>query len=218
MSPAPDPFQHEVARIALAVAGRHGFALAGGQALIAHGIGARPTEDVDLFTDLDGGVTAAAELVHATLLDAGFQVETIAEPTELDDAFYGFEHDMTEFEVRRDDRTVRLQLVRFARSASPIVLDVGPVLHLDDVIGTKVAAMVTRAQPRDYIDVAAALRRYSRNDLVDLARRADPALTDEEFQDALQRLDRLPDTVFALYRLTPAEIHDLRHAFSEWPR
>lgn len=218
MSPAPDPFQHEVARIALAVAGRHGFALAGGQALIAHGIGARPTEDVDLFTDLDGGVTAAAELVHATLLDAGFQVETIAEPTELDDVFYGFEHDMTEFEVRRDDRTVRLQLVRFARSASPIVLDVGPVLHLDDVIGTKVAAMVTRAQPRDYIDVAAALRRYSRNDLVDLARRADLALTDEEFQDALQRLDRLPDTVFALYRLTPAEIHDLRHAFSEWPR
>ncbi len=173
---------------------------------------------MDLFTDLDGGVTAAAELVHATLLDAGFQVETIAEPTELDDVFYGFEHDMTEFEVRRDDRTVRLQLVRFARSASPIVLDVGPVLHLDDVIGTKVAAMVTRAQPRDYIDVAAALRRYSRNDLVDLARRADPALTDEEFQDALQRLDRLPDTVFALYRLTPAEIHDLRHAFSEWPR
>ncbi|WDP97808.1 nucleotidyl transferase AbiEii/AbiGii toxin family protein [Micromonospora chalcea] len=218
MSPAPDPFQHEVARIALAVAGRHGFALAGGQALIAHGIGARPTEDVDLFTDLDGGVTAAAELVHATLLDAGFQVETIAEPTELDDVFYGFEHDMTEFEVRRDDRTVRLQLVRFARSASPIVLDVGPVLHLDDVIGTKVAAMVTRAQPRDYIDVAAALRRYSRNDLVDLARRADPALTDEEFQDALQRLDRLPDTVFVLYRLTPAEIHDLRHTFSEWPR
>ncbi|MET9297760.1 hypothetical protein ABZX66_00405 [Micromonospora aurantiaca] len=171
MSPAPDPFQHEVARIALAVAGRHGFALAGGQALIAHGIGARPTEDVDLFTDVDGGVTAAAGLVHATLLDAGFQVDTIAEPTEL-----------------------------------------------DDVIGTKVAAMVTRAQPRDYIDVAAALGRYSRSDLVDLALRADPALTDEEFQDALQRLDRLPDTVFALYRLTPAEIRDLRHAFSDWPR
>ncbi|MFY1657723.1 nucleotidyl transferase AbiEii/AbiGii toxin family protein [Micromonospora sp. WMMD1274] len=125
---------------------------------------------------------------------------------------------MTEFEVRRDDQTVRLQLVRFARSASPIVLDVGPVLHLDDVIGTKVAAMVTRAQPRDYIDVAAALGRYSRNDLLGLARRADPALTDEEFQDALQRLDRLPDTVFALYRLTPDQIRDLRSAFSDWPR
>ncbi|KAB1103921.1 MULTISPECIES: hypothetical protein [Micromonospora] len=80
------------------------------------------------------------------------------------------------------------------------------------------AAMVTRAQPRDYIDVAAALGRYSRNDLVDLARRADPALTDEEFQDSLQRLDRLPDTVFTLYRLAPAEIRNLRHAFSDWPR
>ncbi|MGV9373494.1 hypothetical protein [Micromonospora tulbaghiae] len=78
--------------------------------------------------------------------------------------------------------------------------------------------MVTRAQPRDYIDVAAALGRYSRNDLLGLARRADPALTDEEFQDALQRLDHLPDTVFALYRLTPDQIRDLRRACSDWPR
>ncbi|WFE40346.1 nucleotidyl transferase AbiEii/AbiGii toxin family protein [Micromonospora sp. WMMD998] len=55
----PDPFQHEVASLALAAAAGHGFALAGGQALIAHGIGARPTEDIDLFTDTDGGVTPA---------------------------------------------------------------------------------------------------------------------------------------------------------------
>lgn len=218
MPPTPDPFQHDVARIALAVASCHGFALAGGQALIAHGIGTRPTEDVDLFTDVGGGVAAAAELVRAALLGAGFQVETIADPTELDEIFYGFDQDMTEFEVHRDDQAVRLQLVRFARTTSPVTLDVGPVLHLDDVIGTKVAAMITRAQPRDYIDVAAALNRYTRADLITLGRRADPDLTDDEIHDAIRRLDRLPDTVFALYRLSPTQIRALRSAFADWPR
>jgi hypothetical protein len=48
---APGPFQVEVARLALAAAREHGFALAGGHALIAHGIVSRPTIDVDLFTD-----------------------------------------------------------------------------------------------------------------------------------------------------------------------
>ncbi|MEU7935279.1 MULTISPECIES: nucleotidyl transferase AbiEii/AbiGii toxin family protein [Micromonospora] len=218
MPPTPDPFQQDVARIALTAASRHGFALAGGQALIAHGIGARPTEDVDLFTDVDGGVTAASELVRDALTDAGLQVDAIPETTELDDVFYGFEHDMIEFEVHRDERAVRLQLVRFARSNNPVTLDIGPVLHLDDVIGTKVAAMVTRAQPRDYIDVAAALTRYTRNDLIALARRADPALDDDEIHDAMRRLDRLPDAVFALYRLTQAQVEAVRSAFADWPR
>jgi Nucleotidyl transferase AbiEii toxin, Type IV TA system len=51
-----DDFQAEVARIALAVAGPHGFALAGGGALVAHGIVSRATEDIDLFTNIDHGV------------------------------------------------------------------------------------------------------------------------------------------------------------------
>ncbi|MGW5667704.1 nucleotidyl transferase AbiEii/AbiGii toxin family protein [Micromonospora sp. NPDC003776] len=216
--PAPDPFQLDVTRIALAAARQHGFALAGGQALIAHGIGARPTEDIDLFTDVTGGVTAAARLVCDTLVDAGLDVETIPDPTELDDIFYGFDQDMTEFEVRRGAQAVRLQLVRFARTNSPVLLDIGPVLHLDDVIGTKVAAMITRAQPRDYIDVAAVLDRYSREDLISLGRRADPALADDEVREAMQRLDRLPDAVFALYRLTPDQIRGIHRAFADWPR
>ncbi|MEO3777565.1 nucleotidyl transferase AbiEii/AbiGii toxin family protein [Micromonospora sp. B11E3] len=216
--PATDLFQIEVARLALVVARQHGFALAGGQALIAHGLGARPTEDIDLFTDVNGGVTAAAGLVRRALLDAGLDVETIPDPTELDDVFYGFDHDMTEFEVRRGEQAVRLQLVRFARGNSPVLLDIGPVLHLDDVIGTKVAAMVTRAQPRDYIDIAVALHRFSRDDLIALGRRADPALTDEEFHEAMQRLDRLPEAVFALYRFTPDQVRGLRAAFADWPR
>jgi hypothetical protein len=201
MPHVPDPFQHEVTRIALAA----------GQALSAHGLGAPPTEDIDLFTDTEGGVTAASELVRDALCDAGLQVESMSDPSELDEVFYGFDQDMVEFEVHRD-----AQAVRFDRFSTPVVLDIGPVLHLDDVVGTKVAAMITRAQPRDYIDVAAVLDRYDRQNLIALARNADPDITDDEIHDAIRRLDGLPDTVFALYRLTPAQINEVRAAFNDW--
>lgn len=45
-----DPGHLRLAEIGLRVAGRYGFALAGGYAVQAHGILERPSEDVDLFT------------------------------------------------------------------------------------------------------------------------------------------------------------------------
>src|SRR5260370_21101627 len=65
----------EVATIALRAAARHGFALAGGCALIAHGVIDRPTAAVDLFTDDEHGVQAAADAVEASLRAPGFDAE-----------------------------------------------------------------------------------------------------------------------------------------------
>jgi hypothetical protein len=62
-----------VAAVALAAAAEHGFALGGGNALLAHGIISRPTQDVDLFTDQEHGVQAAADAVQAALRRAGFE-------------------------------------------------------------------------------------------------------------------------------------------------
>lgn len=217
--PEPDPFQAEVARLSLEASRALGFALAGGHALIAHGVIARPTEDVDLFTDHDRVVHAAAEAVAAALTQAGLTVEVIRGASDLGDVFDGLDEDLVELEVHRGENTVRLQLVRFDRHHPPVTMAVGPVLHLDDVIGTKVAAMVTRAQPRDFIDVGALLPSHQPGQLVDLGRQADPALTDEEFADAMRRLDRLDDSVFEqLYGLTPDQIAELRSRFTAWPR
>jgi hypothetical protein len=122
---APGPFQVEVARLALAAAREHGFALAGGHALIAHGIVMRPTIDVDLFTDQATGVRAAAESVATALEEAGLTVEIIEDESDLGDLFDGFESDMVEYEVRQGERTVRLQLVRFDRSRRPVAMEIG---------------------------------------------------------------------------------------------
>ena len=81
--------QREVAIIALRAAARNGFALAGGNALIAHGIIDRPTDDVDLFSDQETGVAAAADAVESALAEAGFLAERRDRPGGLEDVFEG---------------------------------------------------------------------------------------------------------------------------------
>jgi hypothetical protein len=145
-----------VAAIALGAAAKHGFALGGGNALIAHGIIDRLTEDVDLFT------------------------------------------------VDRDRR--------------PIMMDFGPVLDLEDVLGGKVCALASRAYERDFVDTAAALDRYSVDQLIAFAKRLDPGLTDQDFADAGRRLDQLSDREFAAIGRTVEDVARLRERFAAWPR
>lgn len=81
-----NPFHHELARIGLRVADRYGFALAGGYAVQAHGFLARPSEDVDLFTSIDGQgefATAVAGVIGAyqeagLAVSVTFQTDTFA--------------------------------------------------------------------------------------------------------------------------------------------
>lgn len=214
-----DEFKARVAQVALRAAGDHGFALAGSNALAAHGIISRPTEDVDLFADRPGAVAAGAGLVAAALTEAGLTVIPVAETSDLADVFYGFDQEIAEYEVSGAGHVVRLQLVHFGRSRPAVMMDIGPVLHLDDLLGSKVAALATRAEARDYADVAAALATYGREHLIALARRAEPDLADEEFADAMQRLDGLDDAVFTRqYGFSTAQARDIRGAFATWPR
>ena len=92
-----DELHREVAAIALRAAARHGFALGGGNALIAHGIIDRPTDDVDLFSDQEAGVVAAADAVEAALRDAGFQAERQDKTGGLADIFEGMGEGLAEW-------------------------------------------------------------------------------------------------------------------------
>ena len=207
-------FHRDIARIALAVADKHGFVLGGGVAWLVNGLVQRPTEDVDLFTDSDDGVAAAAGEVSAALRAAGYSVAREA-PDEL---FAGMDDDLREFLVAGGDRALRLTLCRLDRHRAPVVMDVGPVMHLDDLVATKVAALVGRREVRDYIDVAAALERYPLARILDLARAADPAITDEDVADAGRYLDRLDDARFAVYGLGADAVARLRARLAGWPR
>ena len=55
--------------------------------MLAHEIIARPTQDVDLFTDQEHGVQAAAAAVQEALDAAGFEVERDDQDGDLADLF-----------------------------------------------------------------------------------------------------------------------------------
>jgi hypothetical protein len=214
-----DELHREVAAIALRAAARHGFALGGGNALIAHGIISRLTEDVDLFTDREAGVAAAADAVEAALRAAGYRAERQDKTAGLADIFPGMGEGLAEWIITAPGgRQMTVQLAYFDRDREPVTMDIGPVLDLQDVAGGKVCALASRAYERDYVDTAAALGRYSIEQLTGFARRLDPGLTDQDFADAGRRLDQLPDRMFARYGLGPQDVTRLRERFAAWPR
>jgi hypothetical protein len=73
-------------------------------------------------------------------------------------------------------------------------------------------------EPRDFVDTAAALGRYSVSQLIDFAQRLDPGLTRRDFTDAGRMLDQLDDEVFLRYGLSEADVGGLRKAMAAWPR
>jgi hypothetical protein len=203
----------------LRAAAKHGFALGGGNALIAHGIVDRPTEDVDLFTDEDDGVTAAAGAVEQAIQAAGFEAERQDTIGGLADVFYGMGDGLAEWIITEPGgRQMMLQMAYFDRDRRPVTMDVGPVLDLEDVVGSKVCALASRVEPRDFVDTAAALGRYSVDQLIGFARRLDAGLTDQEFADAGSLLDQLDDAVFARYGLSSQDVARLRERMAAWPR
>jgi Domain of unknown function (DUF1814). len=207
---AIDPFQADVARIALAAA-QHGFALAGGNALVAHGVVERPTEDVDLFTPEPGGPGAVAYVVRDALTQAGYQVDI----TRLPEAHQG---DSPGSKSPEEQRRCTSTWPRDWRQRPPVQLEVGPVLHLEDAVSSKTTALVTRREPRDFIDIAAALDRYGRAELMRLTFTRDRGLRVVDFPDTAQRLDQFTTVDFAEYDFDQAALDTLRARFADWPR
>jgi hypothetical protein len=217
---ALDHLHRQVAQVALRAAAKHGFALAGGNALLAYEVGNRPTQDVDLFTDQAGGVEAAAAGVQDALRAAGFRAERVDKTAGLTDVFgAGMGTGLAEWIVSAaDGRQMTLQMSYFDRGREPVSMDVGPVLDLEDVLGGKVNALASRVEPRDYVDTANALERYRPAQLISFGKRIDPGLRDEDYADAGRRLDKLGDRRFIAFGLSAAGIARLRERFAGWPR
>ena len=215
--PLSDEHRRVIA-VALAAAG-HGFALGGGNALLAHGMTTRPTQDVDLFTDQEDGVQAAGDAVESALLSAGFHVDRGDQAGELTDIFPGMGEGLAEWLLTSPQgEQTTLQMAYFTRTRDPIPTELGPVLAVEDVAGGKVCALASRVEPRDYLDTARLLERYTPAALIALARRLDPGLTARDFADAGRHLDDIDNDAFTRYGLDQNEIAAVREGFTVWPR
>jgi hypothetical protein len=206
-----EPRHERIAKVALGAGARYGLALAGGYAVQAHGMGARPSGDVDLFTnwqhrdefpELTTAVVAAldsAGYATSVLQRAGTFVRLmVTDPA--------------------DGVAEKVELSSDWRAYEPVHLGIGPVLHADDAIANKVCALFGRALPRDFLAVDAAITsgRYTRGLLLDLAAAADYGFDPLLFADALGVLTQITDAAFAEYRVPPDSVTQMRHRFADW--
>jgi hypothetical protein len=206
-----DPFHERLARTGLDAARRYGFALAGGYAVQAAGLLERPSDDVDLFTAWDRReefTAAVTAVVHAyrgdgLTVDIERQYDTFARLTVAD-----------------GHRVSKVELGVDWRANEPILMAVGPVLHLDDAVANKMSALYGRAFARDFIDIDAALQsgRYTHEALLNLAQRADRGFDRRIFADALGQASLLDPDDFAQYGVTGQALNDLRSRFAAWRR
>jgi hypothetical protein len=212
MAAGTPPIPRRLAQIGLRVGGPYGFALAGGHAIAAHGILERPSEDVDLFADWQRRAdfpTAVGEVIAAYRADGlvvqvDLRLDTFARLHVTDPG--------------QPDRQHRVELVANWRAQPPVQMDIGPVLHPDDVMAGKMDALYNRAAARDFLDVDAAITsgRYTLDHLCRLAQEADAGFDRQLFAAMLGRIDRLDDEDFAEYGVGPEHVATLRQRVKNW--
>ena len=144
-----EPVHRRLAEIGLRVAARYGFALAGGYAVQAHGILTRPSEDVDLFTAWErrDEFATAVDAVVAAYRDGGYSVVVVQQ-------FETFAR-LSVSDPAAPQQPYKVELAANWRALPPVMMDIGPVLHPDDVVAGKMSALYTRAEPRDFLDIDA---------------------------------------------------------------
>jgi hypothetical protein len=206
-----DPFHEQLARIGLEAAHQYGFALAGGYAVQAAGMLQRPTEDIDLFTawerrdDFMAAVTAIVDAYTAV----GYTVES----ERRHDTF-------VRLTVSDGTSVSKVELAVNMRRNEPILMTLGPVLHPDDAVANKMNALYSRALPRDFIDIDAALQsgRYDTAALLRLAERADIGFDRGVFAEALGQLEYMDEDDFAEYGIEPEHLAGISERFGAWRR
>ncbi|MBM7785672.1 nucleotidyl transferase AbiEii/AbiGii toxin family protein [Tenggerimyces flavus] len=206
-----DPLQERLAEIGLRALGEFGFALAGGQAIQVHGIVDRPSDDIDLFVawDRKDQFDRAVDVIVDAYRSAGYGVaiekryETFARLAVSDGAGSG---------------ETSVDLAADWRQHQPVQMAIGPVLHLDDLVASKMSALYGRGEPRDFIDIDAVLRsgRFSREDVLRLAENADAGFVRSMFAQSIARIDRLPTRLFERYGLSAEQVDESRARFAEW--
>lgn len=161
------------------------FGLAGGAALISQGLVNRLTNDLDFFGASGDVIREQLPSILEALTDEGFEVEIQREsPTFVRISVFGLGSE-TEVDLAVDARLFPLQpgAISLVLSAKELAVD-------------KVLAIFGRAEPRDFIDLAALVEHFDLLRLFELAVQKDPGFSPEAFAAMAKRIDVLPRREF----------------------
>src|SRR3954452_18952388 len=116
------------------------------------------------------------------------------------------------------DQQHRVELVANWRARPPVQMDIGPVLHPDDVMAGKMDALYNRAAARDFLDIDAAITRgrYTPDELCALAAAADAGFDSALFAQMFGSIARFDDQDFIDYGFEPRDVAAMRDRFRSW--
>ncbi|MCQ0025476.1 nucleotidyl transferase AbiEii/AbiGii toxin family protein [Streptomyces somaliensis DSM 40738] len=182
--------------------------LTGGYAVQAHGLVERFSRDLDVATENPAPMQEIVASLTAGLSARGWRT-THVQTDPLSGRFLVTDPDTGE--------ECEVDVLKEAFWSPPAQTPYGPVLSLDDVIGTKVRALADRGTVRDLIDVQAASRHRSTADLESLGRRrAHDEFSLEDLRDRLIGADWYEDEDYTAYGLTSRQIEELKAWALEW--
>lgn len=178
------------------------FALAGGAAIISQGLVDRRTRDLDFFGSSSLQLAEKLPIIIEALIGLGLEVR-------ID---------------RQTERFARLEVKGFGEETE---VDFGidfrlfpphdganfSVLSIKELAVDKVLAIFGRAEPRDFIDLAALSQIFEIKDLFGEAVRKDQGFDLKIFAEMTNRLDILPRREFPI---SDAEFDELKLTVESW--
>ncbi|MEU5436450.1 nucleotidyl transferase AbiEii/AbiGii toxin family protein [Streptomyces sp. NPDC020719] len=192
----------------LAIGTPYPLVITGGYAVQAHGLVDRLSQDLDVATENPAPIDEIVRTLTDGLAQCGWGVHRI-ETGPLSGRL-----------IATDPTTgeeCEVDVLKEAFWAPPALTEYGPVLSLDDVIGTKVRALAERGAVRDLIDVHAASRHRTTADLEMLGRRhARIEFSLHDLRDRLAGAEWWDDEDFTGYGLDTEQIQDLRAWALAW--
>ena len=189
---------------------RCGFALAGSGAIREHGMTQRPTNDIDLFTVIQ----ASTRFPHA--------VDSLIEHLTANDYDVTIERVSPSFAqlsvTPPHGVPLSVDLAIDWRAHTPVRLDVGPVLDIEDAVGNKLSALYSRSYPRDYLDVDAIRSTGTISDarLIELLQERDAGFDVGFFTECLRGAHSISLTQVAAYGINASQLHTIQQRFHAW--
>lgn len=198
-------FQQDVARMFFALPASKGFLLAGGAALLAQHLTARPTEDLDFFTAPEQGhVPAARDALETETRRRGWTTERIQDT----DTF-------CRLVVRSANAEVLVDLAVNAPPDLPAsVTSAGPTLAPEELAGHKLLALFDRAAARDFADVYVLARLFGKDVLIARAAQIDVGFDVRVLADMITTLDRFADDELPVPE--GLSVAELRRFYAAW--
>lgn len=174
-------FQMEVAHVFFALPASEGFVVAGGAALIANELTARPTCDLDFFRSTPD-VLAARDEFEAAAAERGWTVTRVRDS----ESFVRLQIDGSD--------TVLVDLcLDSAPIRPPVDTQVGPTFAPEELAGRKLIALLGRAEARDFADVFALLAYFPKEQLLDVAAELDTGFSRSMLAEMFRSIERHDD-------------------------